>query len=147
MQLLPIETSRIRADTQRCSDLDELMTLMHEEDERYRYSVAWIDCLARGGGLGRSVLIRGDHAPADAGGAGSGRSNGALAVPGGTRLAAPPWTPPGLLRRSTVRIFNEAYYRAAPAHETGRLEPIPKFLPAITMSCGCTRSVQRGRRS
>jgi decaprenylphospho-beta-D-ribofuranose 2-oxidase len=125
LRLVRVESAYMTVDRERATDLDDAMARMTERDDEYRYSVAWIDCLARGSGLGRSVLIRGDHAAA--GTAGSGRSNGALNVPGGTRLAAPPWTPPGLLRRSTVRIFNEAYYRAAPARETGRVEPMRSF--------------------
>jgi decaprenylphospho-beta-D-ribofuranose 2-oxidase len=98
------------------------MSRMLERDDDYRYSVAWIDCLARGGQLGRSVLIRGDHAPAKRGG-----TNGARPGLGGVRLSAPAWTPPGLLRRSTIRIFNEAYFRAAPRRETGRIESLSSF--------------------
>jgi decaprenylphospho-beta-D-ribofuranose 2-oxidase len=95
---------------------------MTERDDEYRYSVAWIDCLARGRSLGRSVLIRGDHARADE----IGSRNGAVSLPG-PRLAAPPWAPRGLLNRATVRLFNEAYYRAAPARETGRIEHLRSF--------------------
>ena len=101
------------------------MGRMAERDHEYRYSVAWIDCLARRGSLGRSVLIRGDHAPAEL--LRNGRRDSALTPRGGVRLAAPRWTPPGLLRRSTVRVFNEVYYRAAPEHEVGRLEHLSSF--------------------
>ena len=62
IRLLPIETSMIRAENLRCPDLDSVMALMVEGDADYRYSVAWIDCLATGASLGRSVLSRGDHA-------------------------------------------------------------------------------------
>jgi decaprenylphospho-beta-D-ribofuranose 2-oxidase len=125
VRLLRVESSYMTVDRERARDLDDLMGRMAARDDEYRYSVAWIDCLARGRSLGRSVLIRGDHAPAAA--LANGHRAAAFAPPGGTRLAAPPWAPPGLLRRSTVRIFNEAYYRAAPARETGRLEHLGSF--------------------
>jgi decaprenylphospho-beta-D-ribofuranose 2-oxidase len=122
LRMLPVASPWMVVDRERASDLDDVMARMSERDDEYRYSVAWIDCLARGRTLGRSVLIRGDHAPA---GAANGASpDGAL---GGIRLSAPPWTPPGLLRRSTIRAFNEAYYRAAPKRETGRVEGLREF--------------------
>ena len=120
LQMLHVASPYMVVDRERAHDLDDVMSRMMEHDDEYRYSVAWIDCLARGGSLGRSVLIRGDHAPA-------GNGNGSSGALSGVRLSAPPWTPPGLLRRSTIRVFNEAYYRAAPRRETGRVEGLREF--------------------
>jgi decaprenylphospho-beta-D-ribofuranose 2-oxidase len=47
--------------------------------------------------------------------------------------------PSGLLRRSTVRLFNEAYFRAAPARETGRLEPLRSFFYPLDAVGGWNR--------
>ena len=66
VQLLPVETSLMSVDTERATDLDDLMARLTATDHRYRYSVAWIDLLARGAATGRAVLTRGDHAPLDA---------------------------------------------------------------------------------
>jgi decaprenylphospho-beta-D-ribofuranose 2-oxidase len=117
LRLLRVESACMTVDRERAADLDDVMARMAGRDDEYRYSVAWIDCLARGRRLGRSVLIRGDHATGDV------RSNGRPPM----RLAAPRWVPPGLLRRSTVRAFNEAYYRAAPERESGRIESLRSF--------------------
>ena len=48
MRLLPIESSLMLIDTERVANLDVLMERMVKGDARYRYSVAWIDCLASG---------------------------------------------------------------------------------------------------
>ena len=62
IRLIPIETSRMRVDTSRVADLDTLLATMSDGDDDVRYSVAWIDLVAKGRHLGRSVLSRGDHA-------------------------------------------------------------------------------------
>lgn len=125
VRLLPVPSAYLRVDRERARDLDDVMARMETGDEHYRYSVAWIDCIAQGRQLGRSVLIRADHAtPAEAADAGRNGSFGGWAP---ARVASPPWVPSGLLRRSTVRAFNEAYFRRAPAEERGRVEPLQPF--------------------
>ncbi len=65
LQMIPVETSYMLVDTERASDLDDVMSKMISGDDGYRYSVAWIDCQSGGSKLGRSVLTRGDHARMD----------------------------------------------------------------------------------
>jgi decaprenylphospho-beta-D-ribofuranose 2-oxidase len=125
ISLLPVETTLMRVDTERALDLDDCMARMTTGDDRYRYSVAWIDCLARGRHLGRSVLTRGDHAKL--GDLPAGRRRGALAFAGGTRFPVPVVPPSGLLNRVTVAAFNEAWYRKAPRRRVGHLESIASF--------------------
>jgi decaprenylphospho-beta-D-ribofuranose 2-oxidase len=125
VRLLPIETSRMTVDTDRVPDLDDLMSRMVEGDDRYRYSVAWVDCLASGASLGRGVLTRGDHAPRAALGERARRAP--LQFAPRTLLAAPPWVPNGLLNRLSIRAFNELWYRKAPRHQVEHLESISAF--------------------
>jgi decaprenylphospho-beta-D-ribofuranose 2-oxidase len=129
--LLPVETSVMCVDTERAADLDDLMArLSAEDDDRYRYSVAWIDLLARGARTGRAVLTRGDHAPLHAlperARLGPDRADPLAFRP--RRLPAPPrHVPGGLLGRGSVGLFNELWYRAAPRERRGRLQRLPGF--------------------
>jgi decaprenylphospho-beta-D-ribofuranose 2-oxidase len=127
IRLLPVETSRIRVDTERVPDLDTLMARMLESDDQYRYSVAWIDCLARGKSLGRSVLTRGDHALREEVPAAPRGRTSPLAFDPKERLKAPAWVPNGLLNRLTVAAFNEVWFHKAPRCEAGRIESIGTF--------------------
>jgi decaprenylphospho-beta-D-ribofuranose 2-oxidase len=125
--LLPVETSRMRVDTERVANLDGLLARMTESDDDYRYAMAWIDCLARGANLGRGVLSRGDHAKLDELPVKRRATDRRLAFAPGSRLAAPPWVPSGLLNPYTVSAFNELWFRRAPGREEGRITTIGSF--------------------
>jgi FAD/FMN-containing dehydrogenase len=48
----------------RFADLSQFFALSHESDRDHEYTVAWIDCLARGKNLGRGLFSCSNHAPA-----------------------------------------------------------------------------------
>ncbi len=124
LRLLPVETSLLRTTTTRCADLDTVMASMLEHDRDHRYSVAWIDCLARGRHLGRSVLSFGDHARLDD--LPVRLRARPLQFEADALVTAPPWAPNGLLNRVTVAAFNELWYRVTPRLH-GHLETISAF--------------------
>ncbi|MFD9023835.1 FAD-binding protein [Streptomyces parvulus] len=127
LRLQPVETALMSVDTERASDLDDLMARLTATDHRYRYSVAWIDLLARGRATGRAVLTRGDHAPLDALPARSRARRAPLAFRTSRLPAAPDLVPDGLLGRTTVGLFNELWYRKSPRLSRGRLQRISTF--------------------
>jgi len=124
-RLQPVETSRMRVDTERAADVDDCMARMMADDSRYRYSVAWIDCLASGASLGRSVLTRGNHASLEELGARDRPTASVFSPP--TRLRAPRWLPNGLLNPVTIRAFNELWFRRAPRSEHGAIQSMTAF--------------------
>lgn len=60
-KLKNIETPYIRQESIKAENLDEIFKLF-EESESWTYNVAWIDCLQTGKNIGRSILMRGEHA-------------------------------------------------------------------------------------
>jgi decaprenylphospho-beta-D-ribofuranose 2-oxidase len=129
-----IESSLVAVDTDRIADLDDLLARLVEGQGRYRYSVAWIDLLARGRHLGRSVLTQGDFAPADALPAGV----DPLAYAPRRPLPAP-HAPDGLLNRFTIGAFNELWFRKAPKRRRGQLQSIPTFFHPLDLADGWNR--------
>ena len=120
-----VETASMVVDTERASDLDDLMSRMEDSDDEYHYSVAWIDCLARGGTLGRGVLTRGRHARLDELDERGRRRP--LAFDPAQRVAAPSFVPSGLLNRLTVSAFNEMWFRKSPALRQDEVQPLARF--------------------
>lgn len=139
LDLLPIETASVRVDSERTADLDATMKLMAERDAGYRYSVAWIDCLARGASLGRSIVEHADHARLDDLPPGRRNRSEALRFAPGRAVPAPRWAPPGLLNRLTVAAFNELWYRKAPARRSGHVVPAASFFHPLDMVEGWNR--------
>ncbi|MDI2126270.1 FAD-binding oxidoreductase [Yinghuangia seranimata] len=125
VRLIPIETSLVSVDTDRTRDLDEIMALMAETDEKYRYTVAWLDCLAKGRNLGRSVLTCGEFArledlPAK-------KRAKPLHFKSGSLVTVPDLVPGRLPNKFTMGLFNELWYRKAPQHKVGQLQGISPF--------------------
>jgi decaprenylphospho-beta-D-ribofuranose 2-oxidase len=136
-RLQPVETSRIACDTERARDVDDCMARMLESDHKYRYSVAWIDCMASGRNLGRSVLTRGNHATLDELPA-SERSTARVYAPRAL-VATPPWMPNGLLNALSIRAFNECWFRRAPARQRRDIETIQWFFHTLDIVHGWNR--------
>lgn len=121
----PIETSYMSVQTTRIAGLDDLFAAMKAADETATYSVAWVDTLASGAQLGRSVLTTGEHAtlkqlPAKLAAA-------PLQFNPSSRLKAPGFVPSFTLNRYSVRAFNEMWFRKAPASPKLSIEPIATY--------------------
>ena len=101
IQLLAIPSAFVRQRTLKCRSLQAVCEAL-EENLSSTYSVAWIDCLATGSSLGRSVLILGEHAP-------EGEHAFSLKDPINIRVDAPNW----LLGQTSMRLFNSLYYAKA----------------------------------
>lgn len=109
LRLRPVESAYLTVDYQRAINLDDALEQISQADDSYTYSVAWIDGLATGGSLGRSVLLRGNHTPVDA------LPERARAQPRSAplkgKITVPFFAPSFLLNSLSVRALNRLYYR------------------------------------
>jgi len=108
IRLQKIETAYIHTSYVRTANLEGTLAQFGENDPA-TYSAAWIDCLSSGDSLGRSVLIRGEHASeADLRAAGMGGEPLDYATPKGKSV--PRDLPDFALNPFTVKAFNALYY-------------------------------------
>ncbi|MEX1218256.1 MAG: FAD-binding oxidoreductase [Acidimicrobiales bacterium] len=132
-----IGSSHVLVDTDRASDLDAVCELMRSGDHLYDYSVAWIDLMATGKNMGRSVLTRGRFATAVE--ARSATGPDPYVYKAGELVGAPPFMPAGLLNKLTIRAFNELWFRKAPIERRDELQSIPAFFHPLDMVRGWNR--------
>lgn len=119
IQLMPIRASQINSVVERFGNLSEFFALSRELDQRHEYSVAWIDCLAKGANTGRGVFIVGDHA-----------DFGSLDTACGSGLSVPFAPPVSLINKVSLKVFNQAYWHIHPSKRTiARTEYEPFFYP------------------
>ena len=117
VRLVRVAGTEIAVERVRYPNLEAFFELS-KLDADYEYTVAWVDCLARGRRLGRGVYLRGDHA-APSGTPPSPVARPALRIP----VDAPPW----LLNRWTFSAFNVLYYRRARATARRKIVPYHRF--------------------
>lgn len=126
-KLKRIETSYIDQISIKSSNIDAAMKAF-EENTSPTYSVAWLDCAARGKNLGRSILQLGEHAsksdlPAKF-------AADPLALPSTGGPAIPIFMPSFVLNPLTVKSFNTVYYnRQQAASKSSVIHFDPFFYP------------------
>lgn len=98
LRLRPICSAYVEQKTFKAGNLAEAIALF-ETHRQATYSVAWIDCLARGDALGRALVMVGEHA-----------ADGQLWLPEPQALSVPLDMPAFLLNRYSVQAFNGVYY-------------------------------------
>ena len=101
LKLKPIQSSLISQTTIKTANLEEIL---HQFDvnQNSTYSVAWIDCLAKGSQLGRSILMLGEHS-----------TEGGLSLSHPKNLSVPVDMPSALLNTYSIAAFNSLYYSQA----------------------------------
>ena len=106
-KLKNIETSYIRQETIKTENLEQIFKLF-DESEGWTYNVAWIDCLQKDKNLGRSILMRGEHAfkhelPKK-------MRDLPLLLKKNNSPSVPFYLPNFILNNWTVKLFNFLYY-------------------------------------
>lgn len=106
-KLKNIESSFIRHESIKAENLDEIFRLF-DESEDWTYTAAWIDCLQTGKNMGRSILLRGEHAmkaelPKNL-------AEKPMKPAKAFRPTVPFYFPGFALNKLSVKLFNYVYY-------------------------------------
>jgi FAD/FMN-containing dehydrogenase len=119
LQMRPIVSRHIRYRSTKFLGLDEFVALSQESADK-EYSVAWIDCVARGQNFARGIFIQGEHD----------ENPGRLTPSAKAKLALPFNLPAFALSRASVGAFNTLYYHKQMTRQrTGLIDYEPFFYP------------------
>lgn len=119
VQLREIGSRKIRYEGIKFSGIDDFLSLSNS-NHHAEYTVAWIDCVSRGKNFARGIYMVGDHSE--------------IVEPRkksrAPRLAVPFDFPAFALNRTSMRVFNELYYRRQlRRHVTGLVDYEGFFYP------------------
>jgi FAD/FMN-containing dehydrogenase len=119
-----VDSPLFDVETIRMEGLDHFFDLSAESDpapsgatQRFEYSVAWVDALARGRATGRGIFMRANHSAQPA------RMREAT-----PRLSIPVDFPSGTLNRYSVGLFNALYRSRVPPRWTRSRQSFAKYL-------------------
>jgi len=132
IRLQPVASGYIRETVIRCPNLENVFRRFEDHGDA-PYSVAWIDCLASGGSIGRSVLMLGEHS-----------ASGGLKPEPLEPLPMPMDLPGFCLNRYSVALFNRLYYRSHPTYAEDQLKPLETFFYPLDRISNWNRMYGRG---
>ncbi|MFK8137278.1 MAG: FAD-binding protein [Bdellovibrionales bacterium] len=98
-KLKPISNSFIDQETIKFANLKEFIEIA-EESKKHLYTVAWVDCLAKGSSLGRGLFMRGNPS----------KASKELDTHSRPKLGVPFSLPNFTLNKASMWLFNQFYY-------------------------------------
>ena len=113
LQLIPIKSRLIDSITVKFSSLEEFFEISAENNNKYVYSVSWIDCVSKGAKSGRGIYMAGNHFEQESPkniSSKRGFSGYIINSDGIPKFKIPFYAPSFALNKYTMSIFNEAYY-------------------------------------
>jgi FAD/FMN-containing dehydrogenase/NAD(P)-dependent dehydrogenase (short-subunit alcohol dehydrogenase family) len=122
-KLKKVETSFIIQEAIRAKNLKEIFHLF-ETNQQAPYSVAWIDSMAKGDDIGRSVLLLGKHASLS-----DITQKNPLCLHKSGKWTIPFFFPSWLLNHLVVKIFNYLYYYKPSSNTKQIIHYDPFFYP------------------
>ena len=119
LRLIPIHHPVLSVTSTRFGNLDEFFAINQAAEAQHAYTVAWIDCLAKGPQLGRGIFMAGDHA------------GPVSRLPKyRSRPRNVPVQPPiSLINNLSLRLFNAVYARKPLGRPGGLMHYEPYFYP------------------
>ena len=112
----------IQQESQRVGNIDEFLTALGEAAPRWPMTMGWIDCVSRGGSMGRGILMAGRWATLE--------ESGPTPPSPALRLSLPLELPNWAINRATSLIFNTGYYwHHWRRHHHSLVAPEPFFYP------------------
>lgn len=119
--LKKISSTFIEQQSEKFSNLAQFFALSETAAKDWEYTVAWVDCLAKGSQLGRGIFYRGNHAS-------HAKPSKEPADYGKARLRMPIDLPGFVLNHVTINLFNQMYYHR-PLRQQTRVHFDPFFYP------------------
>ena len=116
LKLAPITSAWFETETSRIRNLDDFFD-QASPNQLWPYTVAWVDCLARGSSLGRGLFTRGRHA-----------DNGDLSVHRQRSFARIPFDAPGQMLSAPILGALNLLYARRPGVEGERKVHYDSFL-------------------
>ncbi|MCK4792449.1 MAG: FAD-binding oxidoreductase [Desulfobacteraceae bacterium] len=115
IRLKRVRSAYIRRRIIRASSLEEVFELF-EQYAGCSYSVAWIDCLAKGKKMGRSLFILGEHA-----------DDGVFVVPEKKKFSVPFEFPGFFINKCSLSLLNALYFHIIGKCETEDIITFDRF--------------------
>ena len=117
IKLIPIKSSKIIQTEKKSNSLEETCSIFDEND-RASYSVAWLDCLARGQSQGKSVIILGEH-----------EKDGNLDFKIKEKINIPKNIPSFLINKHSISAFNKFFYAKTRNNNKKKVDIFNYFYP------------------